>query len=354
MIKILLLALSLIYAPVAHAQFAAGYAPSQTSEPEEEQQESDGSVLFHSPAEREPEPRPQAPVSIQKPTPYPGSIRILAMVNGDIITTEDINHRVRAFCMTTGIPYNEQTKMLIINKVMQNTIDEKLKLQDATRTKIDITEKEIDNSIIAFSQNNNISSSKLEGMLKQFGVSKDIFREQLKTDLAWIRLVRRNSMSDNITQPEIEDALDIARKDMSKQKFMLMEIVVPQKESKHISQLVQNLRNDPRFELYAAQFSQAPSSSSGGRLGWVNIGQMPAVLEKAFTKLQPNQISDPVRYNDEYHIFKVEKKFNPETDKLPLPSNKEIENMLKNQKNEQYAAQHMQELRQRAIIELRE
>ena len=49
---------------------------------------------------------------------------------GDIITTEDINHRVRAFCMTTGIPYNRQTKLLIINKVMQNTIDEKLKAQE--------------------------------------------------------------------------------------------------------------------------------------------------------------------------------------------------------------------------------
>ena len=36
---------------------------------------------------------------------------------------------------------------------------------------------------------------------------------------------------------------------------MLSEIVISAKDAKHISQLAENLRQDPRFELYAAQFS---------------------------------------------------------------------------------------------------
>ena len=52
--------------------------------------------------------------------------------------------------MTTGIPYNRQTKLLIINKVMQNTIDEKLKAQEAARSQIEIGEKEIDNAVGVF------------------------------------------------------------------------------------------------------------------------------------------------------------------------------------------------------------
>lgn len=106
----------------------------------EEQQ----SVLFRqTPAPAEAAPRPAEPENIRKPTPYTGSIRILAQVNGDIITTEDINHRVRAFCMTTGIPYNRQTKLLIINKVMQNTIDEKLKAQEAARSQIETAKRKL-------------------------------------------------------------------------------------------------------------------------------------------------------------------------------------------------------------------
>ena len=126
MIKKMLLALCLMFSAEARAQFAAGYAPVRPeAAPSGEEQQS---VLFRqAPAPAEAAPRPAEPENIRKPTPYTGSIRILAQVNGDIITTEDINHRVRAFCMTTGIPYNRQTKLLIINKVMQNTIDEKLK-----------------------------------------------------------------------------------------------------------------------------------------------------------------------------------------------------------------------------------
>ena len=212
MIKKMLLALCLIFSAEARAQFAAGYAPVRPeAAPSGEEQQS---VLFRqTPAPAEAAPRPAEPENIRKPTPYTGSIRILAQVNGDIITTEDINHRVRAFSMTTGIPYNRQTKLLIINKVMQNTIDEKLKAQEAARSQIEIGEKEIDNAVGVFCQNNGISRSRLSQMLKDSGVSPEVFREQLKTDLAWIRVVHRGTMGETITQPEIEEALAVAKRE---------------------------------------------------------------------------------------------------------------------------------------------
>ena len=252
------------------------------------------------------------------------------------------------------VPYNRQTKLLIINKVMQNTIDEKLKAQEAARSQIEIGEKEIDNAVGVFCQNNGISRSRLSQMLKDSGVSPEVFREQLKTDLAWIRVVHRGTMGETITQPEIEEALAIAKRDMSKPKFMLSEIVISAKDAKHISQLAENLRQDPRFELYAAQFSQSPSSSSGGKLGWVTEGQLPPELEKHIKNLSSGEVSDPILYNGDYYIFKVEKKFDPDKDRMPLPSNEEVKNMLQNQKNERYAEERMQELRQRAVIELKE
>lgn len=349
--KILCVAL-ICFATKAHAQFADGYAPARPQEEEGGQ-----SVLFRQSAPEpveQAQPQPQEPVNIQKPTPYKGSLRILARVNGDIITTEDINNRVRAFCMTTGIPYNAQTKLLIINKVMQNTIDEKLKNQEAARSQININEKDIDNAVNVFCANNKISRKQLKKMLDQFGVSEDVFKEQLKNDLSWIRVVHSNTLRETITQPEIEEALAVAKRDMSKPKFMLSEIVIPTKEGQHISELVSNLRRDPRFELYAAQFSQSPSSSSGGKLGWVTEGQLAPELEKEIKKLSSGEVSDAIAYNGDYYIFKVEKKFNPETDTMPLPSETEVKNMLQNQKNERFAEEKMQQLRQSAIIELKE
>lgn len=358
MIKFFILLLSLTISLPAQAQFAAGYAPRydyEEQEPASEDEEETSSVFQSRSAPAEaPAPQPMVPQNIKKPTPYSGNLRILASVNGDIITTEDINNRVRAFCMTTGIPYNEQTKLLIINKVMQNTIDEKLKLQDAEKNKIEISEQEIDDAVKSFANSNKSSVSQLRQAFKEHGVSEAIFREQMKSDLAWVRLVRSKTANDTVTEIEIQDALEATKKDMNKVKFMVSEIVIDRKNARNIYDLSQTLRQDPRFEMYAAQFSQSPSASSGGRLGWISSGQLPEPLDKALSKMSQGQVSDPILYNDAYYILRVEQKFDPAKDNLPEPNTAEIAEMLAGQKTERFAARRLQELRQRAAIELKE
>lgn len=354
MFKIWFLFLGLIIAFPAQAQFAAGYDPDYRDEEEQEADSVPSVFQMRNPFEAQEPPAPVVPQPVKKPTPYSGNIRILATVNGEVITTEDINNRVRAFCMTTGIPYNEQTKLLIINKVMQNTIDEKLKLQDAINNKIEITETEIDNAINNYAQSNKATPEQLKRELKEHGISEAIFREQMKSDIAWVRLVRGKTANDTVTEIEIQDALKATKRDMEKVKYMVLEIVINRKDARNINDLAATLRQDPRFEMYAAQFSQSPSSSSGGRLGWVNAGQLPEVLDKALQKMSDGQVSNPVLYNDSYYILKVEKKFDPAKDQLPEPSAAEISEMLQGQKTERFASRHLQLLRQRAAIELKE
>jgi parvulin-like peptidyl-prolyl isomerase len=237
---------------------------------------------------------------------------------------------------------------------MQNTIDEKLKLQDAVNNKIEITPQEIDSAIESFVQNNKSSMSKLKKDLADFGVSEKIFREQMKSDLAWVRLIRNKVSNDTVTEIEIQEALNATKADMNKKKYMVLEIVIDRKNARNINDLSRTLRQDPRFEMYAAQFSQSPSSASGGRLGWVNEGQLPQPLDAALQKMSSGQVSDPILYNDSYYILKVEKKFDPAKDKLPEPTENEIAEMLQGQKTERMAARHLQYLRQRASIELKE
>jgi len=256
--------------------------------------------------------------------------------------------------MTTGIPFNEQTKLLIINKVMQNTIDEKLKYQDAVKNKIEISDNEIDTAVKNYSEGNKMTLEQFKRELREHGVSEAIFREQIKSDLAWVRLIRGQTSNDAITEIEIQDALKATKQDMNNVKYMTLEIVISRKDARNIYDLSQTLRQDPRFEMYASQFSQSPSSSSGGRLGWINAGQLPEPLDKALQKLGSGEVSDPILYNDSYYIFKVEKKFDPSKDKLPEPSNAEISEILQGQKTERYASKRLQNLRQRAAIELRE
>ncbi len=61
----------------------------------------------------------------------------------------------------------------------------------------------------------------------------DVFREQMKSDIAWIRVVRKQMMSDGvITDAEVEEGINQSAKDMSTPKYMVSEIVIKKANAK--------------------------------------------------------------------------------------------------------------------------
>lgn len=101
------------------------------------------------------------------------------------------------------------------------------------------------------------------------------------------------------------------------------------------------------------QFSDSPSAANGGNLGWVNKGKLASPLETALNKMSRGDISEPILVGDGYYILKLQKTFDPQKDKPELPDEKQIRAFLENQKMEVLSKKLLQELRQKAVIELR-
>ena len=282
------------------------------------------------------------------------SLKIAAVVNDEIISTRDLQNRVNLFLMTTRTPLNPQTKNMIFGRVLNNAIEEKLKLQAAEKEGITISPKELATSIQQFEKNNNISNGELKKILAQNNVDMDAFESQMKADLAWVRLVRRKMYSDaQVTQKELEKAMADDKTDLSTPKYFVSEIYIRKKDAKDLSVLVNNLRQDPRFELYAMQFSQSPTAANGGRLGWLNKGKLPEEIEKKLDKMHEGEISDPILYGEGYYIVRLDKTFDPKVDKPEIPTQNDMKKFLENQKMEEFSKKYLQDLHQKAVIELR-
>lgn len=282
------------------------------------------------------------------------SVKIAALVNGEIISNQDIQNRINSFLMTSQIPLNAQTKGMIMQKVIHSAVDEKIKLQAAEKDGINISEKDIDAAVANFEKSNKIPSGELKNILKEANVSEKSFREQMKADLAWVRFLRNKlRMEGNITQSEIENALIEAKKDLNTPKYQISEIFIKKAKAKDIQDLVENLRKDPRFELYAMKFSDSPSAAKGGNLGWINQGKLPEKLEETILGLKQGEISDAILLNDGYYIIRLNQTFDPKKDKPTMPDKDEIKNYLTNQKMETLAQKYLQDLRQKAVIEIR-
>lgn len=283
-----------------------------------------------------------------------GDIKIIAVVNGEMISSTDIEQRAKAFVMNTKIPFNAETKRMIIAKVIQSAIDEKLKVQEALKQGIEISEKDIDLSVKSFEASNKIPEGELKNLLAKNDVSIKVFREQLKSDLAWIRLVRRQMAIDGeLTDKEIEEGINESAKDMSTPKYMVSEIVIKKPNAKNLEDLVSNLRRDPRFELYAAQFSESPSASSGGNLGWLNEGQLIEPLNSKVLSMKDGEVSDPIQIGNDFYILKLVQTYHPERDKPNLPTKEEMRRFMENKRLEEVSDKLLHNIRQKAVIELR-
>lgn len=282
------------------------------------------------------------------------SLKIAAVVNDEIISTRDLQNRVNLFLMTTRIPLNPQTKNMIFSRVLNNAIEEKIKLQAAEKEGIKISPQELADSVQQFEKNNQINTGELKKILAQNKVDMDAFENQMKADMAWVRLVRRKMYSDaQVTQKELEKAMADAKTDLSTPKYFVSEIYIRKKDARDLSVLVNNLRQDPRFELYAMQFSQSPTAANGGRLGWLNKGKLPEEIEKKLDKMHEGEISDPILYGEGYYIVRLDKTFDPKVDKPEIPTQNDMKRFLENQKMEEFSKKYLQDLHQKAVIELR-
>lgn len=277
------------------------------------------------------------------------SVKIAALINGEIISTEDISDQIDIFMVSSPIPFNADTQEMITRRVLAQAVELKLKNQAAEKEGISVSEEEINQQLNQWAKKNNTTLS----ALKNRGINKAALAANVKAELAWIKLIRKKYyQTGSLTQKEINETIEEVTKDMSVKKYQVLEIFIKKENATGIEQLVEKLREDSRFELYAARFSEAPSAANGGNLGWINSGKMLSALEMRLSKMSPDEVSDAILIGNGYYILKLLQVFDPAQNPDFTPNQEEIKVLLENQKMEAISKKLLQNLKQKAIIEI--
>ena len=278
------------------------------------------------------------------------TVKIAALVNGGIISSEDLANQVKLFMLNSPIPYNSETKDMIDQRVMVQTVEQKLKNQAAAKEGITVSDAEAETQMKTWAKKNSLNLSSLD----KRGINRAALADNIKSEIAWVKLIRKKYyQSANLTQKEIDEMIDEITKDMSIKKYQVQEIYISRKNAKDIQSLAELLREDPRFDLYAARFSEAPSAANGGNLGWINSGKMLSALEMRLSRMRPGEVSDAFLVGDGYYILKLQQVFDPKKNPNFTPNAKEIRSLLENQKMESLSKKLLQDIKQKAIIEIK-
>jgi peptidyl-prolyl cis-trans isomerase SurA len=108
---------------------------------------------------------------------------VAVMVNGDPITTYDIEQRSKLNFLSTHKPADRQ-------QVLNELIDEKLKIKEAKKFGVDPPSADIDQAYAGMSSRMRISPEQLTKSLEVQGIRADTLKERIKADMVWSNLVR--------------------------------------------------------------------------------------------------------------------------------------------------------------------
>jgi peptidyl-prolyl cis-trans isomerase SurA len=108
---------------------------------------------------------------------------VAVMVNGEPITNYDIEQRSKLNFLTT---HKQMTRQEVINEL----IDEKVKIKEAKRFGVDPTSSDIDQSYAGMSSRMRITPDQLTKSLETQGVRPETLKARLKADMVWTSLVR--------------------------------------------------------------------------------------------------------------------------------------------------------------------
>jgi peptidyl-prolyl cis-trans isomerase SurA len=275
---------------------------------------------------------------------------VAVMVNGEPITGYDIEQRSKLVFLTT---HKQASRQDVINEL----IDEKVKIREAKKFGVDPTEGDIDQAYSQMSSRMRITPEQLTKSLESQGIRPDTLKARIRADMVWTSLVRgRYKESLQVGEKDVAAAVQAGgeeklQSDAFEYKMQPVVLLVPhgsppaaiearQKEAESLRARVQNCDYLKTMQN-AAIIREAVIKTSA---------DIPEVLRKMLDETPIGHLTPPevTKQGVEMVALCARK---PTT--IDTPKKKEIREKMYAQKFDAKSKSYLQECRKAAMIEYR-
>ncbi len=290
---------------------------------------------------------------------------VVAEVNGVKIKKKQFNREMqyawRQMLSRGVIPKKEQLAAMR-KEVVNSLIDSELLYQDALKKGIKITEKQLDGEMAGIKKKFPNDKAFVDA-LSRAGMTLEDLKNDIRHGLAVKKLVDDYIAKDvKVSDAEVKKFYD-DNPDYFKQPEQVRAshiiVRVPPKAGKKkeqdaldkIKKAQKELKEGKDFAAVAKKYSEGPSASRGGDLGYFQRGQMVKSFEDVAFKMKKDEVSDIVRTRFGFHIIKV-------TDRKPAGKlafekvKDDIKDYLQKQKTQKAVDAYVAKLRKTAKIKV--
>jgi len=244
--------------------------------------------------------------------------RIVAVISDQVITRRDLAERMKTVLLQMG---REGTPLppqdALEKQVLERMIQTRVQLQFARDTGLRIDDATLDSAISRIATSNKLTVQELRGLLEKDGLTFSKYREDVRDEIALVRLREREV--DNkiqISDSEIDNFLKTLQQQESRsEEFNLSHVLVRVPEQASPEQLQERrakaeralgqIKNGVDFRQIAATVSDAPDAVQGGLMGWREFVQLPTIFADAVKGLKAGEVSTVLRSAAGFHILRV-------------------------------------------------
>jgi len=286
-------------------------------------------------------------------------LKIAAVVNDDVITIIDLLVRTRLAMVASHVPDTAENRQRLSGLVLRNLIDEHLKTQAAKAQGITVDEAEVTARLTTLAQQNNSTLEQFKSKLAASGILMDSLADQIRADIAWQMVVRKRFRSvATVSRKDIDDELAQMKESDGKPEYLVGEIFLPVYTPTDAAavestgkDLMAQLQQGANFNDLAQQFSQSPTASGGGVLGWLRPDQLDPGMRGAVTAMSKGQVTGPIQTSGGYSILTV---FDQRTAGQEPLDEKAVTDRLTAQRIDTLARGYLSDLRTQAFIDIRQ
>lgn len=238
--------------------------------------------------------------------------RVVAKVNGDIVTLTEFQARQVAAAQAARIPPERVEEFLRENnaRILQEAVDELLIVQRGAELGFQLRPEYIDQVIEDIKKENGIESDEqMAAQLRREGMALSDLKRNIE------RSILRNQVLGREVQQKVlpsDEELRLVYEERKAAEFSqaarvhLHEILVSgEGAAARAAELVGRARAGEDFAALAREHSASPSRSAGGDLGTLERGDLNPDLERIAFALAAGDVSEPFASGDGFRILRV-------------------------------------------------
>lgn len=288
----------------------------------------------------------------------------IAIVNGSAITQGDFDREmivVKQRLASMGKPVSDDQQQVLRKEVLESLINRELLYQESRNSGIKVEETAV-NEQLSVLKNEFPGEDEFKKTLLNMNLSEDFLASQIRRDLAIKKFVDKQiaekiTVSDKEAKSYYDTHPDSFHEPgRVKASHILIKVDSQADETakgaarKKIEEIQQKVEKGEDFAALAKEFSQCPSSGSGGDLGYFRRGEMVEPFTDAAFALAPGEISPIVETRFGYHLIKSTDK-KPETSFAYKDIKEKLQQYLKQNKVQEQLIVYVKELKTKAKVE---